>query len=116
MQRRFLLDVVIGERATILELLASENEALLVGRDALLVLDLGLDVVNAVRGLDLEGDLRGRRRTSREGGYAGDVGGMLVATACTVLPVSVFTKICIAKDPICRRGKTAKVAAKGLRH
>jgi hypothetical protein len=101
MQRRFLLDVVIGERATILELLASENEALLVGRDALLVLDLGLDVVNAVRGLDLEGDLRGRRRTSREGGYAGDVGGgMLVATACTVLPVSVFTKICIAKDPM----------------
>ena len=48
MQRRFLLDVVIGERATILELLASEDEALLVGWDALLVLDLGLYVVNAV--------------------------------------------------------------------
>ena len=35
---------------------ALEDQALLVGRDALLVLDLGLDVVNGVRGLDIEGD------------------------------------------------------------
>ena len=35
-----LLDVVVGERAAVLQLLASEDEALLVRRDALLVLDL----------------------------------------------------------------------------
>lgn len=51
-----LLDVVVGEGAAILELLAGEDQALLVRRDALLVLDLGLDVVDGVRGLDLQGD------------------------------------------------------------
>jgi len=35
-QRRLLLDVVVSERAAILQLLAGENEALLVGRDACL--------------------------------------------------------------------------------
>ena len=75
MKGRLLLDVVVAQGAAILELLAGEDQALLVGRDAasidrqstfpsprrhrcspLLVLDLGLDVVNGVRGLDLEGD------------------------------------------------------------
>jgi hypothetical protein len=51
-----LLDVVVREGAAILELLAGENQALLVGGDALLVLDLRLDIVDGVRGLDLEGD------------------------------------------------------------
>merc|ERR1719409_1178995 len=50
-QRRLLLDVVIRERAPVLKLLAGEDQALLVGRDALLVLDLGLNVVDGVRGL-----------------------------------------------------------------
>ena len=36
--RRLLLDVVVRERAAVLELLAREDEALLVGRDALPVL------------------------------------------------------------------------------
>jgi len=53
---RLLLDVVIGEGAAVLKLLAGEDQALLVGRDAFLVLNLGLDVVNGVGGLDLEGD------------------------------------------------------------
>ena len=53
---RLLLDVVIRQGAAVLELLAGEDETLLVGRDALLVLDLGLDVVNGVRGLDVESD------------------------------------------------------------
>ena len=53
---RLLLDVVVRERASILELLAREDETLLVGRDALLVLDLRLDVLNRVGGLHLEGD------------------------------------------------------------
>ena len=53
---RLLLDVVIRQGAAVLELLAGEDETLLVGGDALLVLDLGLDVVNGVGGLDVESD------------------------------------------------------------
>ena len=53
---RLLLDVVVRQRPTILELLPGEDEALLVGGDALLVLDFGLDVVDGVGGLDVEGD------------------------------------------------------------
>ena len=51
-----LLNVVVGESATVLELLASENQTLLIGRNALLVLDLRLNVVDGIRGLDLKGD------------------------------------------------------------
>ena len=61
-ERRLLLDVVVGERAAVLELLAREDEALLVGRDALLVLDLRLHVLDRVGRLDLE-----RHRLAREG-------------------------------------------------
>jgi len=43
-----LLDVVVSERAAILELFSSENETLLVWWDALLVLNLGLDIVDRV--------------------------------------------------------------------
>jgi len=39
-ERRLLLDVVVRKRAAILQLLASEDQALLVRWDALLVLDL----------------------------------------------------------------------------
>merc|ERR1711913_268948 len=56
MKGRLLLDVVVGESPSILELLSSEDQPLLVWGNAFLVLDLGLDVLNAVRGLDLEGD------------------------------------------------------------
>ena len=56
MEGRLLLDVVVRQGAAVLELLAGEDEALLVRGDALLVLDLGLDVVNGVRGLNVEGD------------------------------------------------------------
>jgi hypothetical protein len=56
MEGALLLDIVVSERAPVLELLASEDEPLLVRGDALLVLDLGLDVVNGVRRLHLKGD------------------------------------------------------------
>ena len=52
----FLLDVVVRKSSAILELLAGEDESLLIGRDALLVLDLSLDVLNGVRGLNVEGN------------------------------------------------------------
>ena len=56
MEGRLLLDVVIGKSSAVLELLAGEDKSLLVGGDALLVLDLGLDVLNGVRRLNIEGD------------------------------------------------------------
>ena len=37
-------------------ILTGEDETLLVGRDALLVLDLGLDVLDGVRSFDFQGD------------------------------------------------------------
>ena len=48
MEGRLLLDVVIGQGTTILELLASENQALLVRRNAFLILNLTLDIVDSV--------------------------------------------------------------------
>ena len=42
--------------ATVLKLLAREDQTLLVRRDTLLVLDLGLHVVDRVRGLHVQGD------------------------------------------------------------
>ena len=56
MKSGLLLNVVIRESAAVLKLLAGENQALLVGGDALLVLNLGLDVVDSVGRLNLEGD------------------------------------------------------------
>ena len=54
MESGLLLDVVVAERATILQLLTRKDKTLLVRRDALLVLDFGLDIVNGVRGFNLE--------------------------------------------------------------
>ena len=56
MKSGLLLDIVVGQSTSILKLLSGENETLLVWRDTFLVLDLGLDVVDSVRGLDLKGD------------------------------------------------------------
>ena len=56
MKGGLFLDVVIRESTTVLELLASEDQALLVRRNAFLVLNLGLDVVDGVTRLHLKGD------------------------------------------------------------
>ena len=61
MEGGLLLNVVVGESTTILELLTSKNETLLVGWDSLLVLDLRLNIVDGIAGLNLKGD-----------GFAGD--------------------------------------------
>jgi len=53
---RLLLNVVVGESSAVLKLLSSENESLLIWRDTFLVLDLGLDVLNGITWLDIEGD------------------------------------------------------------
>jgi len=56
MEGGLLLDVVVGESSSILELLSSEDESLLVWWDTLLILDLGLDVLDGVSWLDIKGD------------------------------------------------------------
>ena len=56
MKRGILLDGIVLEGAVVLELLAGEDEALLIWWDSLLVLDLRLDVVYGIRGLNLKGD------------------------------------------------------------
>ena len=56
MESGLLLDVVVGESATIFKLLTSKDQALLVGWDAFLVLNLALHVVDGVAGFDLESD------------------------------------------------------------
>ena len=50
------MNVVIRQCSTIFQLLAGEDQSLLVRWDAFLVLDFGLDIVNCIRGLDFEGD------------------------------------------------------------
>ena len=56
MESALLLDVVILEAATVFKLLARKNEALLVGWNALLVLDLRLHVLDGISSLNLERD------------------------------------------------------------
>ena len=56
MKSRLLLDVVIGEGATILELLSSEDKTLLVRGNSFLILDLLFHGLDGIRRLDLEGD------------------------------------------------------------
>ena len=61
MKGRLLLNVVVGQSAAILELLASEDKTLLVRGDALLVLDLGLHRLDGIGGLDLKGNRLARK-------------------------------------------------------
>jgi hypothetical protein len=51
---RLLLDVLVRKSAAVFELLAGEDEMLLVRWDTLLILNLCLDVVDGVRRLDFE--------------------------------------------------------------
>ena len=53
---RFFLDVVVWKGSSILKLLSSENESLLIWRNTFLVLDLGLDVFNGVCWFDIKSD------------------------------------------------------------
>ena len=53
-KRGLLLDVVVTQCAAVFELLSSKNQALLIRWNAFLVLDLSLDILNAVGSLDIE--------------------------------------------------------------
>ena len=48
MESRLLLDIVVGERSSVLQLFPGEDETLLVRRDAFFVLDLCLHVLDRV--------------------------------------------------------------------
>jgi len=63
---RLLLDVVIRKCPAVLELLARKDQALLIGRDALLVLNLSLDIVDGVTGLDIECDCLASERLHKD--------------------------------------------------
>jgi len=56
MESGLFLDIVVGESSAVFELFAGEDQTLLIGWDALLILDFGLDIVDGVGGFDLEGD------------------------------------------------------------
>ncbi|KAI5615597.1 hypothetical protein C0J50_0278 [Silurus asotus] len=56
MEGGLLLDVVVGQGATIFQLLASEDQPLLIWGNAFFVLDFGLDVLNGVTWLNLKGN------------------------------------------------------------
>merc|ERR1712061_780836 len=61
MEGGLLLDVVVRKSSSIFQLLSSKDQPLLVWGNSLLVLDLGLDILNEVRRLHLQGDLPGQR-------------------------------------------------------
>lgn len=53
-QGAFLLDVIVRQSSPVLELFARENESLLIRRNALFVLNFGLDAFDGVRRFDLQ--------------------------------------------------------------
>jgi len=61
-----LLDVVVRKGPPILELLACKDEALLVRRDAFFILNLCLDIVYRVAGLDIQSDGLARQRLDED--------------------------------------------------
>ena len=56
MEGGFLLDVVVLESSSILELLTCEDESLLIWGNTFFVLDLSLDVLNGVGLFDIKSD------------------------------------------------------------
>jgi len=56
MESGLLLDVVVRKCSTILELLSSEDESLLIWRDSFLILDLGFNILDGVCWLNVKGN------------------------------------------------------------
>ena len=54
MESGLLLNVIIRKSTSILELLSSKDQTLLIWGNSLLILDLSLDVLNGIRGLDVQ--------------------------------------------------------------
>lgn len=62
----FFLDVIVCEGSGVVELLSCEDESLLVGRDAFSGVNLGLDALDGVGGLGLQGDRLSRQCLDEE--------------------------------------------------
>jgi len=56
MQGRLLLDVIVAQRPSIFQLLASENQSLLFRRDSFFILNLRLYVLNSIIRLHIQSD------------------------------------------------------------
>ncbi|KFP25163.1 hypothetical protein N325_02450, partial [Colius striatus] len=56
MEGGLFLDVVVRQGASVFQLFASEDQPLLVGGNALFVLDLGFDILDGITGLDFQSD------------------------------------------------------------
>merc|ERR1711990_972521 len=56
MEGRLFLDVVVSEGSSVLKLFSGEDESLLIGRDTFLILDLGLDILDGIRWLNVKSD------------------------------------------------------------
>lgn len=70
MERGIFLNVVVGHRAAILELLAGENESLLIRWNSLFILNLLLHVLDRVRRLHIERDRLARQSLHEDLHYA----------------------------------------------
>jgi hypothetical protein len=53
---RLLLNIVVRKGAAILKLLSSKDQTLLIWGNTFLVLNLSLDVLDGIRGLNIEGN------------------------------------------------------------
>lgn len=56
MERGLLLDIIVRQSSTVFKLFARKDETLLVRGDAFFVLNLGLHVIDGVRGLNFKSD------------------------------------------------------------
>ncbi len=90
MERRLLLYIIVRESTTILKLLTCKDQTLLIRRDTLLILDLGLHVVDRVTRLNIQRD--GLARKSLVRGWGNNVckksnkGRNVKILTCIVLP------------------------------
>ena len=87
MKGRFFLDIIVRQSPTVLKLFASKNQALLVRRDAFLVLNLALHIVDRIGRLNFECDC-----------FTSDYHIILIPGSIhdrTVEDLRVLTKICM---------------------
>lgn len=103
MQSRFLLDIVVGKCPSVLQLFSSKDQALLIGWDAFLVLDLRLHIVNRVRRFYLKSDCL----TCENVRACSHIVGCITGHKRLLTPVSVFTKICILDTCVRAQGSRA---------
>lgn len=65
-QSRFLLNIVIGQRSAVFQLLSGKNQTLLIRGNALLVLDLRLNVFDGVGWLHVQRDCLTREGLNKD--------------------------------------------------